>query len=115
MICARGARHQVDSGEEGGGRMEGLAGCVGGEKEGARIDRSYEAYRVGLPPFAVIQQHPVVDSIFHFSRAFQSLGEQISHEVVVGSFLETELPDVVQVDGKFLCRSKEFSIVPTLN
>lgn len=87
---------------------------MGGETKGARVDRSYEAYRVSLPPLAVVQQHPIVDSIFHFSRAFQSLGKQVSHEVVVGSFLEAKLPDVVQVDGKFLCGSRRIQYCSSL-
>ena len=57
-----------------------------------------------LPSLALVQQHPVVHAILSLAGSAKSLGEQVSQEVVVGSLGESELPDVVEVDGKLLYR-----------
>lgn len=57
-----------------------------------------------LPSLALVQQHPIVHAILSLAGSAKSLGEQVSQEVVVGSLGESELPDVVEVDGKLLYR-----------
>jgi hypothetical protein len=59
-----------------------------------------------LPSLALVQQHPIVHAILGLAGSAKSLGEQVSQEVVVGSLGESELPDVVEVDGKLLCMVK---------
>jgi hypothetical protein len=59
--------------------------------------------RLVLPSPAVVQLHPVVLPIFHLSRVFQSLGEQVSQVIVVGRILKTKVPNVGQILAEFLC------------
>lgn len=67
--------------------------------------RFCKAYSLSLPSPSSVQQHPIIHPIFDLARSSQRLGEQVSEEVVVGRFGETELSDVVEVDGEFLCES----------
>lgn len=62
-----------------------------------------EVARSRLPTLAVVEEHPVVRAVFDLARVLQHLGEELSEEVVVGRLLETELPDVVEVDGELVC------------
>lgn len=51
----------------------------------------------GLPPFAVVQLHPIIFSILDFSRVLQRLGEQVSQVIVIGSVLESQVADIGQI------------------
>lgn len=61
--------------------------------------------RTGLPPFATIEHHPVVDSIIHLS--VEGFAKKLAQEVVIRRLFETELAHIVQVNTKFLCRAGE--------
>ncbi len=69
----------------------------------SRLPRTVHTHRIRLPPLSVVQQHPVVYTVLDFASVLESLGEEVSEEIVVGSLLEAELADVVEVDGEFLC------------
>lgn len=56
-----------------------------------------------MPPLASVQQHPIVDTILGLTGRAQGLGEEVPQKVVVGGLGESELPDIVEVDGEFLC------------
>lgn len=61
--------------------------------------------RVGLifPPPPIVQLHPVILAILHFSGVLQCLCEEIPQVVVIGRVLETEIPDVGQILAELLC------------
>ena len=63
-------------------------------------------HRASLPSLSTVQQHPVVDSILHLSSALERLREQLSKEVVIWRLLESEFPNVVEVDGELLCKGE---------
>ena len=60
-------------------------------------------HRVGHPSLSIVQEHPVVHAILDLASVLESLGEEVPEEVVVRSLLESELADVVEVDGELLC------------
>ena len=60
--------------------------------------------QTGFPSLAIVQQHPIVDTIIFLSDILENLGEQLAKEVVVGSLLESQLPHIVHVNGKLLCK-----------
>lgn len=56
----------------------------------------------GLPPLAIVQLHPVVLAILNLAAVLEGLGEQVPKVVVIGSILETEVPDVRKVGVELL-------------
>ena len=68
-------------------------------KQGGTHERSF-------PAFTAIQEIPVINIIINVAVVLHDLREQISKEIIIGSFFESELPDIVEVDGKFLCKKK---------
>lgn len=59
----------------------------------------------GLPTLSIVQQHPVVNAVFCFSRCLECLGKQFTQEVVVGGFLKAQFADILQVNPKFFYKS----------
>ena len=59
-------------------------------------------YVTSFPALAAIQQHPVEDTIFRFTKCLQNLRKELTKEVIVRCLFEPELADVVHVDGKLL-------------
>lgn len=58
----------------------------------------------GLPAPSIVQLHPVVLAILNFAGGFERLGEEVTHVVIVGSVLESEVADVCEVLVELLCR-----------
>jgi hypothetical protein len=50
-----------------------------------------------------VQHIPVEHSVLDVATASQHLRKKLSQEVVVRRLFEAKLPDIVEVDGKFLC------------
>ena len=67
--------------------------------DGARI-----TYIASFPTLAVVQQHPIVDTIILLSNILENLGEQLTKEVIVRRLLESQLSHVVHVNGKLFCK-----------
>ena len=57
----------------------------------------------GLPPFAVIQFHPVILAILHFSSILQRLSEKLTEIIIVGGIFKTQISDVAEVFAELLC------------
>lgn len=47
-------------------------------------DRARITHITSFPSLAVVQQHPIVNTIILFSDILENLGEQLAEEVVVG-------------------------------
>ena len=50
-----------------------------------------------------VDRHPVVHAVFDFPAVLEDLGKEFSEEIIVRGFLETELANIVEVDGELLC------------
>lgn len=70
--------------------------------EFAKVEGKYEAYMTCFPTLAVVQQHPVIDTVILFTGSLEHLGEKFPEEVIVRVLFEAELPDVVHINRKFL-------------
>lgn len=66
---------------------------------GARI-----TYIASFPALAIVQQHPIVDTIVLLPDILENFGEQLPKEVVVRRLLESQFSHVVHVNGKLLCK-----------
>lgn len=97
------------------GRMDdmndGADGNRLGEREGRdmsgkeRLDFSIKGsstYSLSLPSPSSVQQHPIIHPILDFPSRSKRLGEKVTKEVVIRTFGESELSNVVEVDGEFL-------------
>lgn len=56
-----------------------------------------------FPALAVVQEHPVKDTILRFAERFEHLCEKFTQEVVIRRLLEAELAHIIHVDRKLLC------------
>jgi hypothetical protein len=56
----------------------------------------------GFPPFAVIQLHPVVYTIFGLSGTLQGLREEISKVIVIWLVLKAKVAHVAEILIEFL-------------
>ena len=50
-----------------------------------------------LPPFSIVELHPIIFAILNLATVLEGLSEQITKEVVVGGVLETEVANVAQI------------------
>jgi hypothetical protein len=53
-----------------------------------------------LPPFSVVEHHPVVHAVLRLARVLEYLGEERSPDIVVGGLFKAEFADVVEGDGE---------------
>jgi hypothetical protein len=54
-----------------------------------------------VPSAHTVQQIPIENTVINLVVAFHDLGEQLSQEIIIGSFFETKFADIVQIDTKF--------------
>lgn len=74
--------------------MSELTGCSGVVWA---VSLMIVAFGNGFPALTIVQLHPVVLAILHFSTIFQGLGEQVTKEVVIRGIFESKVANVAQV------------------
>ena len=68
----------------------------------SQVEGKYEAYMTCFPTLAVVQQHPVIDTVILFASGLEHLGEEFPEKVIVRALFEAEFPDIVHINRKFL-------------
>jgi len=59
-------------------------------------------YMSCFPALAIVQQHPIVDTVILITGGLQHLGEKLSKEIVVWTFFKTKLSNIIHIDCKLL-------------
>lgn len=65
-------------------------------------DETEITHITSFPSLAIVQQHPIIDTIILLSDILQNLGKQLTKEVIIRRLLESQLPHIVHVNGKLL-------------
>lgn len=64
----------------------------------------------GLPALTIVELHPIILAILHLAAVLESLCEQVTKKVVVGSILKAKVADVAEVLVELVWRPSQYCI-----
>ena len=55
-----------------------------------------------FPTLAIVQQHPVINTVVLFTSGLEHFGEEFSEKIIVRVLFKAEFADIIHVYRKFL-------------
>jgi hypothetical protein len=61
-----------------------------------------ETHMACFPTLAIVQQHPVINTVVLFTSGLEHFGEEFSKKIIVRVLFKAEFADIIHVYRKFL-------------